>query len=135
MTDISTNGSRVQLKTRRLERIWPHMSLRLLFASLIAVAMLFAPLATRSGAAMAMAPADHHAQMMESGHCGQQPAKDKDGKTIDKSCCVTMCTAVAVAPAPPLEPHAFAKGVDRPSLTPFDHGFLAKLPTPPPRQA
>ena len=123
------------LKVRPARRIWPRMSLRPLFAMLIAFAMLFAPLAMQSGSAMAMAPADHHAQMMESGHCGEQPAKDQGGKSVDKSCCVAMCTAIAVAPVVPVEPHAFAKNVDRPSLTPFHHGVLAELPTPPPRRA
>lgn len=115
--------------------IWPAMSFRALFAMLLAIALLFAPLAIQSGRAMAMAPADHHAQMMESGHCGEQPAKDQEGKPADKSCCVAMCTAIAVAPAMPVEPLAFAEGNDRPSLTQFHHSFLAELPTPPPRLA
>lgn len=123
------------LKVRPAGRIWPRMSLRPLFAIIIAIGMLFAPFAMQMGSAMAMAPTDHRAQMMESGHCGEQPAKDHDGKSVDKSCCVTMCTAIAVAPVAPLEPHAFAKSMDRPSLTPFHHGFLAELPTPPPRRA
>jgi hypothetical protein len=123
------------LKLRLQRRIWPRVSPRPLFAMLIAFAMLFAPLALQSGAAMAMAPAEHHAQMMESGHCGEQPAKSKDGKAMDKSCCAAMCAAVAVAPAVMLEPHAHIRNTDRPSLTPFHHSFLAELPTPPPRLA
>lgn len=123
------------LKLCSARRIWPRVSPRSLFAMLIAFAMLFAPLALQSGAAMAMAPADHHAQMMESGHCGEQPAKSKDGKAMDKSCCAAMCVAVAVAPSVALEPHAFATNTDRPSLTLFHHSFLAELPTPPPRLA
>lgn len=111
------------------------VSLRPLFAILIAVAMLFAPLALQSGAAMAMAPADHHAQMTKTDHCGEQPAKSHDGKTVDKSCCAAMCTAIAVAPAPMSQPHAFASSTERPSLVQFDHSFLAELPTPPPRLA
>ena len=124
---------RAALNWHRKGRIWPPVNPRSLFAMLIAFAMLFAPLALQSGAAMAMAPADHHAQMMESGHCGEQPAKSQDGKVMDKNCCAAMCAAVAVAPAVTLEPHAFARHVDRPSLTPFHHSFLAELPTPPPR--
>lgn len=112
------------------------MSLRLLFAMLIAVAMLFAPLAMQSGAAMAMAPApDHHAQMMEGGHCGGQPATHHDGKAMDKSCCAAMCAAVAIAPALRVEPHALAPEVERPGLDLFRRSFLAELPTPPPRFA
>ena len=112
------------------------VSIRRLFAILIAFAMLLAPFAMQSASAMAMAPAaDHHAQMMDSGHCGEQPAKDHDGKRVDRSCCAAMCTAVAVAPMPISEPHAFASSIERPSLVQFDHSFLAELPTPPPRLA
>ena len=122
------------LKIRAFAYIWPGVSLRPLFAILIAFAMLFAPLAMRSGSAMAMAPADHHAQMMDKGHCGGQPA-GKDGKAAEKSCCVAMCTAISVTPTASLEPHAFHSQVDRPALSQSLHGFLAKLPTPPPRRA
>ncbi|MDP9422052.1 MAG: hypothetical protein M3Q19_04320 [Pseudomonadota bacterium] len=111
------------------------MSHRSLFAMLIAFAMLFAPLALQSGAAMAMAPADHHAQMMESGHCGEQPAKSQDGKTMDKSCCAAMCAAVAVAPSVKAEPHVLTPSAQRPALDQFQHSFIAELPTPPPRLA
>lgn len=123
------------LKVRPARGIWPPVRLRPLFAMLIAIAMLFAPFAMQFGSAMAMVPADHHPQMMESGHCGEQPAKDHDGKSVDKSCCVAMCTAIAVAPVAPLEPRAFAKNVDSPTLSPYHHSFVAKLPTPPPRLA
>lgn len=123
------------LKVRRVKRIWPTMSLRPLFAMLIAVAMLFAPLAMQSGSAMAMAPADHQGRMMEKGRCGEQPAKGKNSESGDRSCCVAMCTAVANAPVSPLEPNAFPRSVGRPSPQPFRHGYLAKLPTPPPRRA
>ena len=111
------------------------VSLRPLFAILIAVAMLFAPLALQSGAAMAMAPADHHSQMTETDHCGEQPAKSHDGKTVDKSCCAAMCTAIAVAPTPMLQPHVFSSSAERAALVQFNHSFLAELPTPPPRLA
>lgn len=123
------------LKIRHFARMRPSVSLRPLFAILIAFAMLFAPLAMETGSAMAMAPADHQSQMMEKGHCGDQPAKGKDGKTMDKSCCVAMCTAVAVTAVSPVEPLAFARIVDRPSLEQFHHSYLAKLATPPPRRA
>ena len=111
----------------------PTMSIQRLFILFIAFAMSFAPFAIQSGA-MAMAPAaDHHAQMMDSGHCGEEPAKHGDRKSDDKSCCVAMCTAIAVAPAMPIEPHALASSTEQHSLIQFDHSFLAKLPTPPPR--
>lgn len=111
------------------------VSFRPLFAMMIAFAMLFAPFAMRSGSAMAMAPTDHQAQMMERGHCGDQPVKDQGGKSGNKSCCIAMCTAIAVAPASAVEPRVFANVAERPALTPFHQGFLAELPTPPPRGA
>ena len=112
------------------------MSMRKLFAILVAFAMLFAPLAIQSGSAMAMAPAaDHDGQAIGSGHCGEQPAKEHPGKKVDKSCCAAMCTAVAVAPTRISEPQAFTSSIERPSLVQFDHSFLAELPTPPPRLA
>jgi hypothetical protein len=123
------------LKNGSDRRIWRAVSATRLFAMLIAFAMLFAPVALQSGAAMAMAPADHHAQMMESGHCGEQPAKSHDGKAMDKSCCAAMCAAVAVAPAVEAEPHALVPAVERPALDQFQRSYLAELPTPPPRLA
>ena len=123
------------LKPVRFARISPLVSLRPLFAMLIAIAMLFAPLAIQGSSAMAMAPADHHAQMMESGHCGEQPAKGDHDKAPDKSCCVAMCSAVAVAPTAFVEPHSFSRPVERPALDQFQRSFLAELPTPPPRLA
>lgn len=136
MTALSTNGRPVRLRISQIKAICPRMGLRPLFALLIAVAMLFAPLAIQSGSAMAMAPAaDHHAQMMDSGHCGDQPSKDNNSMSDDKSCCVAMCTAIAVAPMTPEGPHVLASSTKLLSLAQFHHGFLAKLPTPPPRLA
>ena len=73
--------------------------------------------------------------MMESGHCGDQPAKGEDGKMMSKSCCVATCAGVAVTAAMPIESLAFARIVERPSLEVFHHSYLAKLATPPPRRA
>ena len=109
------------------------MSLRSLFGVLIAIAMLFAPLGLSSGAMARVPVADHHAQNMESGHCDEQPGEDSQSDT--KSCCVAMCTAIAVEPVKASEPLALAPSLIRPSLAQFDPSFLAKLPTPPPRLA
>lgn len=49
------------------------MSIRTLFAMLVAVAVLFAPALTRAGEAFAAVP-DHHMQTMESGHCKSMPS-------------------------------------------------------------
>ena len=120
---------------RSFGRIGKGVSFRPLFALLIAMAMLFAPFAVGSGPAMAMAPADHQAQMADKGHCGGQPANGKDSKATIKSCCAAMCTAVAVAPAPPAKPQGFARALDRPSVEQFYISHLAELATPPPRRA
>ena len=111
------------------------MSLRPLFAILIAIGMILAPLGIRSGAAMAMPPSGHHEQMAMSDHGGEQPAKGKHQKSAEDACCVAMCMAVAPAPASELEPHALSASLDRPGLDQFGRSFLAKLPTPPPRLA
>ena len=117
-----------------LKGIWPAVSLSKLFAIVIAAAMLFAPFAMQSGMAMAAMPSDHHAQMMEKGHCDGQPA-DRDSKGADMPCCAAMCAAIAVATSAPVEPAAFSRSVEHSSLKQSLHGFLAKLPTPPPRLA
>lgn len=119
----------------RLAYICERVSIRPVFAILIAFAMLFAPLAMQGGSAMAMAPADHQSQVMDKGHCSDQPASGTSSKMPGKSCCAAMCTAVAVAPVSPVEPLAFRRVADRPSLDRFHHSYLAKLATPPPRRA
>jgi hypothetical protein len=111
------------------------MSLRSIATILTALAMLFAPFVMQSGAAMAMAPADHRAQMMESGHCGDQPAKSHDGKAMDKPCCAAMCAPVAIVPPAKPQRHALKAAVEGPAADRFHQSFLAELPTPPPRLA
>lgn len=110
------------------------MSLRSLFATLIAIATLIAPLGLSSVSAKGMVPvADHHAQMIESDHCDDQP--DKDSPSDTKSCCVAMCSPIAVELMIASEPHGLAPLPLRPPRAQIDPGFLAKLPTPPPRPA
>ena len=103
---------------------------------MIAIAMMFAPVGLASGSAMAMAPtAEHHAQMMDSGHCDEQPVPSNDSQSDEQPCCAAMCTAIAVAPAGPAEPLTPGASPDRPSPSGPGHSFLAELPTPPPRFA
>ena len=134
MSTASRNLSH-RLNFCRSTHILRSVSLRPIFALLIAFAVLFAPLAMQTGSAMAMAPADHQSQMMDQGHCSDQPASGQDGKMTGKSCCIAMCTAVAVAAPSLVEPLAFGRVLDRPSLDRFHHSYLAKLATPPPRRA
>lgn len=117
------------------------MSIRTLFAMLVAVAVLFAPALTRAGEAFAAVP-DHHVQMLQSGHCKTAPSHSGDGdkssdhdKSAGMNCCISMCMAVAVAP--PARPQAAA--LHGPAATfPLAHqyhGCIAEIATPPPRLA
>ncbi len=110
---------------------------RAIFTVLIAAAMLLAPLAMQSGAAMAMAPGDHQSQMMETGHCGttSSDTQDADKDEATKSCCVAMCAAAALSPAVSLEPHVFEPTLRRATAQDFQFGYFGELPTPPPRSA
>jgi len=120
------------------------MSMPKVFAMIVALALLLAPALTRAGEAMAAAP-NHHGQMMDSGHCkapalkaddgnaGHHGKTDHQGKADGKSCCVSMCMAVAVAPTAPITefdhlitPATFA-------VTTIHLPFEGELATPPPR--
>ena len=111
------------------------MSVQKLFAILVALAVLVAPAFTGAGEALAATP-DHHAQVMEEGHCQMPPANSDDhDKAPIKSCCVAMCLAVAITPdvssavvAPALAAAYFAAPGSW-------HGYLGEIATPPPRQA
>ena len=102
-----------------------------LFAILVAVAMLIAPAMTRADAAFA-AVTDHHAQMMDAGHCKSPPSSDH-GKGADKNCCIAMCTAMAVAPAAPVQEQE-PKRMAATFAVPASYlGCLSEIATPPPR--
>ena len=111
------------------------MSPRTLCAILIAFGMFLAPLAIRSGAAMAMPASGHHGEGAKSEHCGEQPAKSKHKKSGESACCVAMCVAVAPAPAFKVEPPIVTASLKRPAPDQYGRSFLAELPTPPPRLA
>ena len=117
------------------------MSLRTLFAALVAMAVLFAPTMARAGEAFAAVP-DHHAQMMQSGHCKSAPSHSGDhdkssdrDKAAGMNCCISMCMAVAITPPVPA-----AAAVMHDTVFSFPapgryHGLLAEIATPPPRLA
>ena len=117
------------------------MSIRPLFAILVAVAVLFAPALTRAGEAFAAVP-DHHMQMMESGHCKSMPSyADDDGKPPDedkaagKSCCISMCMAVAIEPPAAPQSEVLHEAAATFPLIHRYHGNIAEIATPPPRFA
>jgi hypothetical protein len=106
------------------------VSIRKLFALLLAVSVLFAP--GVAGAAMASSP--HHAmQMMQSGHCQTPPSSSGDHKMGGKSCCIAMCMAVAVAPSAPAQSSPPRQQVAQFSAPQTYRGLPAEIATPPPR--
>lgn len=107
--------------------------MRPIFAVLIALAMLFAPLAMQG--AMAAAPSDHHAQSMDMTHCSSQSEDGKLDQTVDQSCCAAMCAGMALAPATTGDLAIRERAPDLPATEQFGRGFVAKLATPPPRIA
>jgi hypothetical protein len=111
------------------------MSPRSLLWILIALALSMAPVGIRNGAmAMASTP-DHHSPSMQNRHCDEQTPKQHDGDASEKSCCIAMCTAIATTANQMVATPELVRAKDRPPLDRFHHGFLAKLPTPPPRAA
>jgi hypothetical protein len=107
------------------------VSIQKLFAVLVALSVLFAPAITSA----AMAAAEHQdMQMMEGGHCQAPTSGSADhDKLGGMNCCISMCTAVAVAPSTPAE-----AGEPRQQVAQFVspktyHGLLAEIATPPPR--
>jgi hypothetical protein len=113
------------------------MSLRRVFAMLIAVAMIFAPLAMPGGAAMAApGPSHHDAMGDQTDHCGAKADHQQNRDTsIDKSCCAAMCIGIAVAPVSSEQALSYARIAPLPSADPFRRGYLGEIATPPPRLA
>jgi hypothetical protein len=107
------------------------MSIRKLFAILVAISVLFAPAFTSAGMALAAVP-DHHAQMTEKGHCDPVKGEGRD-KPADMSCCGAMCMAVAVTPAAMPLAKPVHGDILVASLRGFQAGIPAELATPPPR--
>lgn len=113
--------------------------IRLISSILFVAAMLLAPLAMQSGAAMAMPTGHHQSQMMTSGHCDSESSngqdQDQDKGEAAKSCCVAMCAAAALPVTAAFEAHAFGATVRSPTVQDFRFGYFGELPTPPPRSA
>jgi len=104
------------------------VSIRRLFAILLALAVLFAPAVTAS----ASAAEPSHDMRMRVGHCqGLMPGSPD--KNAGKTCCISICMGVALSPLAPeaetsvqIASPVFAAPL---SLT----GQPTELPTPPPR--
>lgn len=106
-----------------------------LFALLVAFAVLLGPVLTHAGAASAAAPG-HHDQMMEAGHCEAPPADtSEDDAAPVKSCCVSTCMAIAIAPPAPMAAGGL-KPAPRLFAVPTLHlSYLGEIATPPPRRS
>ena len=109
------------------------VSIRPIFAVLIALAMLFAPFAMQG--AMAAAPSDHHAQAMDMTDCADQADDGKIDNMVDQSCCAAMCAGMALAPALTGDLAIRERTPDQPATEHFGRSYVAKLATPPPRPA
>src|SRR5947208_7469777 len=109
------------------------VSMTKLFALVLAVAVLFAPGIT--GAAMAAAP-HHDMAMMEAGHCQTPaPTSGHHDRSDGKSCCVSMCMALAVAHSAPAEALQQRRELPQFATHQAYHGLPAEIATPPPRHA
>ena len=109
------------------------VSIRKLFAILVALSVLLAPAVT--GAAMAAAP-HHDMQMLEGGHCQAPPSKPADHEKMGgKNCCISMCTAVAIAPSAPADNAEPRRQIAQFVPPRTYRGLLAEIATPPPRHS
>ena len=122
-----------RLKASADARKGPFVNIRRLLSALFALVVLFSPMVTSTVAAH-MAVDDHQTQMMEAGHCKSVPSADHQ-KSDGKSCCISMCTGLAVAPSAPA-----AESASRPSppiftIAAIHLAHLGEIATPPPRLA
>jgi hypothetical protein len=108
------------------------VTVRTIFAALIALAVLFAPSAVAAEHMAAMP--GHDMLMMDMGHC-DGPSSKSDHKAAGKSCCISMCMAVAITP----EGRASDCGAEQRATyfaqSAWWHGYLGEIATPPPRSA
>ena len=110
------------------------MSISKLFAILVALAVLLAPAFTRAGEAFASVP-DHHAQMMQTGEChAPESGGPDDDKAPAKSCCISMCMAVAMMPAAPMKDSPLTPQPAVSAISALHLSHLGEIATPPPRR-
>lgn len=120
-----------QLQSRPSTPIYYGVILSRFFAMLIALSLLFGPLAMER--AMATAPASH-SQMSDDSHC--QPADDdKADQAMPEPCCAAMCATAAVVPEASANKLPFARLAAIPAPASFRRGVLSEIATPPPRLA
>ena len=112
------------------------MSIRTLFAIVVAMAVLLAPAVARAGEAFTPVP-DHHAQMMKSGYCEMTPkTMSGDERTMPPmSCCASICLAVPASVSAPTGGDEVNNGPGVFAPPTFQVGVPAEIATPPPRFA
>ena len=112
------------------------MSLRQLFAIMIALALSLAPAFSRLGEAFAALPDGHHKQMVKGGHC-QPPenAPNEGDKAPEKSCCLSMCMGVAVACPNRVQDNYPALVPAISAVRSLHLSYLGEIATPPPKFA
>lgn len=112
----------------------PIWSIQRLFAILAALSVMFAP--TVAGANMVVS--SHHGmqmQMMDVGQC-QGPSNSNDhDKMGGKSCCSTMCMAVALTPSTPPDTAPPRQQVAHFAAPRAYRGLPVEIATPPPRHS
>jgi hypothetical protein len=106
------------------------VSLRTLFAMIIALAVLLAP-AISHGDALAAVP-HHDMEMMEGGHC-HTPAPRKDRHAHDMSCCTAMSVGIAPTATAAADEASDQVAPASAALAALHCPFLGELATPPPR--
>jgi hypothetical protein len=106
-----------------------------LFAIVIALAVLFAP--AMATAAMADGAPTGHMQMMDNGgHCHMPSGGSSDHHKSDgKSCCMSMCMALAVQPQSTAVGDRLPRSPAHFSAPPARLAYLGEIATPPPRRS
>jgi hypothetical protein len=110
------------------------VSIGKLFAILFALAVVLAPVAANASAAVALPGGMQMAMMDQAGHCQMTPHGDAGHHQSDgKSCCVSMCMAVAVAPSVPDQASPVREQIVQFAPAKSYRGLPAEIATPPPR--
>ena len=108
------------------------VTIRRLFALLVAMAISLAPVGMPAMAVAQDVPASqHHGDMAGPMHCDEQQP-DGQQPEGDQNCCAAMCFGVVVPQGgAPLA--AYHGPTDRPARDRFRLGYLGEIATPPPR--
>lgn len=111
------------------------VSLRAIFATFVALAMMLAPAMTHAGAAFAAMP-DQDMQMMEAGHCQSLPSQSgQNDKDAGKSCCISICIGLAASPPTPVLVETTPSRLITFFVPKLHRPYLGEIATPPPRIA